>query len=403
MISPRLVPPLLFALAVAAQARAVEFERIVIDDNFPGAYQVEVADVNGDGKPDVIAVGGGTCAWYENPSWKKRVVTTSKQTPGIISSASADLDGDGKAEIAIAYEFAMNEPTKGKLLVASQGKTLDDPWIVAEVGDVPSIHRLRWASVSHPKKLDLVVAPIFGPKARPPAFDQDRAELRVYRTGDDPKSGRWTYRNAPGGFIVHAIEVHADPTGSYGCLILSANHEGVFATVPSTDPQGSPSFAAFHVFPIPPGKAPHQGSSEVHLGRFAEGRWFLATIDPWHGTRVVIRPQVDDVDRKTNIHFGPPVVIDDTLNDGHALWVADVDGDGVDEVFAGHRGKDHRVSVYDFNGKTWVRTVLDSRIAAQDLRGGDLDGDNAPDVVAVGGSIHNVVWYRPIGVKKPKP
>ena len=59
----------------------------------PGGYQVEVADVNGDRKPDVVALGGGTCAWYENPSWRKRIVTNSKQTPGIISSATADLDG----------------------------------------------------------------------------------------------------------------------------------------------------------------------------------------------------------------------------------------------------------------------------------------------------------------------
>ena len=88
-------------------------------------------------------------------------------------------------------------------------------------------------------------------------------------------------------------------------------------------------------------------------------------------------------------------MIDDTLADGHALWVADVDGDGDDEVFAGHRGKDHRVSMYDFDGrKTWTRTVLDRDIAAQDLRGGDLDGDGTPDVVAVGGATHNVVWYR---------
>src|SRR4051812_48351969 len=83
---------------------ALEFDRIVIDDHFPGAYQVEVADVNGDGRLDIVAVGGGTCAWYENPSWKKRIVTTPAQTPGIISSATADLDGDGRAEIAIAYE-----------------------------------------------------------------------------------------------------------------------------------------------------------------------------------------------------------------------------------------------------------------------------------------------------------
>ncbi len=90
-------------------------------------------------------------------------------------------------------------------------------------------------------------------------------------------------------------------------------------------------------------------------------------------------------------------VLDTTLADGHALWVADVDGDGDDEVFAGHRGKDHRVSMYDLDRvqNKWNRTVLDQGIAAQDLRGGDLDGDGTPDVVAVGGATHNVVWYRP--------
>ena len=129
--------------AAPRPATAHEFERVVIDDNFPGAYQVEVADVDGDGRPDVVAVGGGTCAWFENPSWKKRVVSTPEQTPGIISSATADLDGDGKAEIAIAYEFAMNEPKKGKLLLAIQGEGRDDPWTLKPVADVGSIHRLR--------------------------------------------------------------------------------------------------------------------------------------------------------------------------------------------------------------------------------------------------------------------
>ena len=37
--------------------------------------------------------------------------------------------------------------------------------------------------------------------------------------------------------------------------------------------------------------------------------------------------------------------------------------------------------------------VIDSHIAAQDLRGGDLNGDGRPDVAAVGGATHNVVLY----------
>ena len=146
-----------------------------------------------------------------------------------------------------------------------------------------------------------------------------------------------------------------------------------------------------------------RGASEVHAGRMADGQCLLATIEPWHGNRVAVYLAAilkrDDGYQSLG-PFSGRTVLDDTLADGHALWVADVDRDGDDEVFAGHRGKDHRVSMYDFDRSRneWKKTVLDREIAAQDLRGGDLDGDGTPDVVAVGGSTHNVVWYRP---KKP--
>jgi hypothetical protein len=144
------------------------------------------------------------------------------------------------------------------------------------------------------------------------------------------------------------------------------------------------------------GSAPKRGCSEVHLGRLRDGRQFLATIEPWHGSEVVVYPdRSPKTGRNARMEFGPRTVIDDTLAEGHALWVADIDGDGDDEVFAGHRGKDHRVAMYDLDGQTWKRTILDTQIAAQDLRGGDLDGDGVPDVVAIGGQTHNVVWYRP--------
>ncbi len=375
-----------------------KFERIVIDANFPGGYQVEVADVNGDGKPDIVGVGGGTCAWYENPSWAKRTVSTPKETSDIISSATADLDGDGKAEIAIAYDFAMNEPRRGKLLLASQGDRPDAPWTFRPIADVPSIHRLRWAPILGGKKLDLVVAPIFGRDAKPPKFDQQPADVRVHETGVDPKAGRWSSRTLVGGHVTHAIEARVDPTRVDDPVLLAACAEGVLASVASTDPRGNSTFAGFDLFPIPAGVAPRRGCSEVHLGHFAGGRRFLATLEPWHGTTVAVRPEDHNPGRR-NLSFGDRVVLDDTLDDGHALWVADVDGDGTDEVFAGHRGKDPRVSFYRFDGRAWARTVLDATVAAQDLRGGDLDGDGTPDIVAIGGKTHNVVWYRPIREK----
>jgi hypothetical protein len=367
-------------------------KRTTIDANFPGAYQVEVADVNGDKKPDIIAVGGSTCAWYENPSWKKRIVTTGKQTPGIISSATADLNGDGKAEIAIAYEFEMNQSTRGKLLLAVPGTGLDDPWKIVPIVDLGSIHRLRWGDVDGDKRLDLVVAPLFGPEASPPTYSSPN-RIRIFTTGDDPVNATWKSRTLPDRYVLHAIEV-IDADGDGRSDILTADNEGVALFLDETT-------APMALTPGAPGKSPKRGSSEVHLGKLGDGRRFLATVEPWHGSDVAVC-LADDLAKPQGIadprafRFGPRTVLDDTLADGHALWVADVDGDGDDEIFAGHRSKDHRVSLYDYDRskKTWVRTVLDRDIAAQDLRGGDLDGDGTPDVVAVGGATHNVVWYH---------
>jgi hypothetical protein len=376
-----------------SQATVSRPERIVVDAEFPGAYQVEVADVDGDKKPDIIAVGESTCAWYENPTWKKRVVTGPRQTPGIISSATADIDGDGKAEIAIAYEFAMNAPARGKLLLAVQGRAPGDPWKLRPVADVGSVHRLRWGDVTGDGKLDLVVAPIFGPAAKPPQYE-DPARLVAYScTVGDFKSGQLILNPLIRRPVVHAIEVRTLRHVPGRSVILTADNLGaclIGETIATDSPAAT--FRARELVAGASGEAPKRGCSEIHLGRLRGGQPFLVTIEPWHGSQVAVYAEVEPELRR----FGPRTVIDNTLSDGHALWVADVDGDGDDEVLAGHRGKGHCVSLYDFDPakNAWSRTVLDRDIAAQDLRGGDLDGDGTPDVVAAGGATHNVVWYR---------
>jgi hypothetical protein len=374
--------------AVASDPKPLPvFDRVVIDESFPGGYQVEVADVNGDGRLDVVGLGGNTCAWYENPTWKKRVVTTAKQTPGIISSATADLDGDGQAEIAIGYEFALDRPTRGELLLASRKSADQAAWKLAPIGPVGSIHRLRWGDVDGDKQPDLVVAPIVGLTAAGPAYDQSPAGVLVYRGATRPKAEgqSWESELAGKDFVLHAIKV-LDFDGDGRSEVLLAGNQGV--TLCGRDPQ-SGSWSATHLTPGAPGKAPKRGSSEIQVGRLADGTRFLVTIDPWHGTEVAVSLA------KGPHGFGPRTVIDSSLRDGHALWVADVDGDGDDEIFAGFRGPGTSVLGYDFDGKAWKRSVVDPAIAAQDLRGGDIDADGRPDFVAIGGATHNIVWYRP--------
>ena len=189
--------------------------------------------------------------------------------------------------------------------------------------------------------------------------------------------------------VTHAAEILPSFGPIKRPVVLVASNEGVTLVEPG---DGKAKAQVRALVPGATGERPKRGASEIHRGKFKDGRMFLATVEPWHGTDVVVWPQKS----ADSLEFGPRTVLDDTLADGHALWVVDLNGDGQDEIFAGHRGKGHRVALYDYNAdsRTWRRTIIDQAVAAQDLRGGDVDGDGKPDVVVIGGSTHNVVLYQ---------
>lgn len=130
------------------------------------------------------------------------------------------------------------------------------------------------------------------------------------------------------------------------------------------------------------------GSSEVRLGHLGPQR-ILAAIEPWHGNQVVVYlPQGEQWKR---------VVIEDKMDNGHALAMGDLDGDGRDEIVSGFRGKSCQLSIYqaeDTQGEHWRKTVLDNGgIAAADCVIEDFNGDGNPDIACIGASTSNVKLY----------
>ena len=111
-------------------------------------------------------------------------------------------------------------------MLAVQGKGPDDPWKLVPIADIGSIHRLRWGDVDGDRRLDLVVAPIFGREARPPDYaSPDR--LQVFTTGDDPwQQAMEQHASLAERLVMHAIEV-IDADGDGRSEILTADNQGV--------------------------------------------------------------------------------------------------------------------------------------------------------------------------------
>jgi len=101
------VTPIVIGKAVLLQNGDGTFQAPVLTPNVPNGVPTVVADVNGDGKPDLIsACGQGLCVGLGNGdgTFSPSVVFTSpvntNNGPAILSLAVGDFNGDGKLDIA---------------------------------------------------------------------------------------------------------------------------------------------------------------------------------------------------------------------------------------------------------------------------------------------------------------
>ena len=359
-----------------------QFREHTISSELKYGYQLVAADLTQDGRTDLIAVDerATELIWFENghPTWSRHVLA--ENVPRPLNADCWDLDTDGIPEVVLAYHFEP-DPQKsiGSVVLLTSQNDVRRPWAAQEIDRVPTAHRVRWIDPQGNGKKVLLVGPMVGTKY-PPVPD-DPVPIYLYRPGAWKREILTTF---PRG-VLHAINpVPRD--GGAGQQLLTACYLGLHRIEFDRGPTAVTAIAEGDPRPWP-----QCGSSEVRIGHLGDHR-FLAAIEPWHGNQLVVYlPEGESWKR---------LMIEDKMDNGHALAVGDLDGDGRDEIVCGFRGKGCRLSIYQAaapRGERWQTTVLDGAIAAADCVIGDFTHDGKLDIACIGASTHNLKLYENLG------
>ncbi|HEV2210992.1 MAG TPA: VCBS repeat-containing protein [Verrucomicrobiae bacterium] len=362
-------------VGAAANLRFVEH---TIATNLRGGYQVVVADLNQDGKPDLIALASGIpeLVWYENPGWQRHVLASNLTE--MINCVV--LNSGGREEIVLASGFSNDaRRSTGNVWLLEPGADVRQPWSIREIDRVPTSHRLRLADIDDSGRPVVLDAPLTDAQSSPPDY-RSQTPLVYYRPGEWRRT--LISNDNPG--IMHGLCV-VDWDGDHRDQILTAS----FGGIARYKLERNGRWTRILLTPGDPAPWPKCGASDVAVGHLGSRR-FLCSIEPWHGHEVVVYHEQNGTWRRQ--------VIDDSFDDGHALATADLNGDGRDEIIAGYRGKGGGLVFYlatGENGEQWRRTNLDiGGITTASCAVVDLNGDGKLDVVAIGSATANLKWYE---------
>ncbi|MCE6988222.1 VCBS repeat-containing protein [Dyadobacter sp. CY323] len=367
-----------------AVSQTPTFNGEVIDDNISIGYGLAAGDVDGDGKKDILLADKKEIVWYKNPGgksgkWVRYVIAKDLTEQDNVCIAARDIDGDGKVEVAVGAQWNPSETKNNKLSGAVFYMNAPDDrtqlWEPVRLHHEVTIHRMQWV-----KKADdgfqLAVLPLHG-EGNAGGVGAG-VKLIIFDVPENRK-GLWSYQLLETNMhMTHNLQPMEVPGRLLGLSV--AGKEGVQVFLSGADgwaPSGNWMVA-------------DQGVGEIRTGSLGKNQLFTATIEPMHGTSLVVYSK----DNRT--------VLTDKIKEGHALACGDFFGQGRDQVVMGWRNPnvigETGVRIFvgsDTEGKKWQEYTLDEKIkiACEDLIASDLDGDGDLDVIASGRATHNVVVY----------
>lgn len=374
---------------VVSAAEIPEFSWNAVEvDSIQIGYGIQLADVNGDGKTDIVLADKNTFQWYENPSWEKHLIAQDLTQRDNVCITARDIDGDGRCEIAVGGQWNYRESVKdGAVFYLVPPADRSQRWTPVRLHNEPSTHRMHWV-LGPDGDYKLVVKPLRGKGS----VDGDGPGLKLlaYSKPEDP-SQPWNYE-VISDFLhlshnFHRVNWDQDPEEE---LIVAAK-EGVW----HFDPTGS-SWKATQLT--------DQFAGEIRDGKLPNGKRFIATVEPKHGQTCAVYVEPE---HKGEL-WKPLRVLTDQLKDGHALACADYLGVGSDQIVVGWRAMNEPgvpgiklFTPLDADGSEWRETrISGERVAVEDIKAGDLNGDGLPDIVAAARQTKNlVVFFNTTGKK----
>ena len=330
-----LLVALLLALAVHATQRsdpsAPFIPHPVATDIF-GGRQLHAADLNKDGKQDLIALGAQMTqlVWFENPYWQRRAIMHG--TVGMRGFAASDLDGDGIPEVALAHGFTANAQN-GRIAIL---KPFGDPrgiWIMQHIDRIAPSRRLLWADVEGSGQKALVDAPLLNDSTGLFEGSGLSIPLIFYRDGKLPQE-RMTLEDRG--------RVHELLISESGSIVTgSMNRQQFFST--------------------------SSGSNLLVYRQDPEGRWQSTIID-------------------SSLPNGRALLAVDTDGDGNHEIVASASGNPKRVLL-------YRAT--DAGAQQWQRMLLDDTMAAAHCVAAELSADQRVDISCIDDTApFSVHWYE---------
>ncbi len=384
--------------SASALAEIPNFQAQEIAADLQVGYATSLADMNADGRQDIVVVDSNRVLWFENPSWQRTVLAEDQTKKDNVCVAPHDIDGDGRMDLALGADWRPFDTTTGGTIQWLTQEATGTGGQIYQIGTEPTVHRIRWADLDGDGASELVVVPLLGRGSTRPLWSESAVRVLAFSVPADPRRDPWPVKVLDESLhVTHNFwPTDLDRDGRLDLLIVS--YEGVSLLTRSDDGTSKRTLLGAGNQET----APDRGASEVRHGKLRDDMDYIATIEPWHGFQVVVYlPPGDRAIGQTSALWRR-IVLDEELKWGHALACADLDGDSDEELVVGVRDDKsdtvrRGVRVYDPPQQPldrWRKLELEpGAVAVEDLAAGDLDGDGDVDIVASGRQTHNVRIY----------